>query len=205
MAKLDVNTFLPDMFLPGTPTASASAPAQEPTPVSAPASAPVRVLQPFRPTLNITLVPKDGPFWQILDEIVPRLNEPYIQARKSKSFELFMKRPDEHFKLHIIANYIGQSICSGSGRLITLDSTADNFAEIVELNLKNIRLLLLTEGIEANRELVDRYWFRESPRLQLKIQYLKDNNYLHRVYMSEIDNGFETYIDRVIAEMEASF
>lgn len=42
-----------------------------------------------------------------------------------------------------------------------------------------------------------------SQRLQLKIQYLKDNNRLNTIYMCNIDCGFEEHIDKRIVEMEA--
>ena len=227
MATKDVNL----MFLPGTYAASAPAPTQAPAaaaaaaaapapaataaaaaapapaapaPAPAPAQAPAlgpvrRVLQPFIPTLEVPLEQNMGDLDQILTNTIRNLD------RGSDNFHRFMEEngPRGHPQLRILGNY-GNLNGDLYGPLLTLDATSHNFSKNVEFNLTVIRMLLLTDGIEANRELVVKYWFRESPRLQLKIQYLKQNNYLHRVYMSEIDNGFETYIDKVIAEMEAS-
>ena len=125
--------------------------------------------------------------------MIPNAN--FIQDIEFSNFHAFIEVPNNILNLRKIAYY--------KTTPLHFDGLSDNLQQDI---LKYLHIIIqqnLVEGIEGGMDLLDKTWFTQSPRLQLKIQYLKDNNYLHRIYMSNIDCGFEEHIDKRIVEMEA--
>lgn len=118
-----------------------SALASEPASAS---PAPVRVLRPFRPTLDITLVSKEGPILPLLNEIISNMDSCSAETRGTEEAVKYMRTsyPD-YTILRIIANHNGYP----GSQFNRLDAFSPTFCDDVERKLEQIRLSMLIEGI----------------------------------------------------------